>query len=249
MAASLTLLLGMGAAVLLQADPAEAYATRIGEMRHIRLPDGTRVELNTNTLILVHMRAHRRQVEVVRGEAVFHVNHDARLFSVYAGNLTLQADDADMAVRVETTEAKVIVTRGHVEMSGAKEGLGLGSMTVNPGTIARLTPDMLELQHTPAPEINRQLAWREGVIEFDGQSLSEALSEFNRYNKLQVRLADPTLGTMRIGGYFHDNDLDGFVTAITQTLPLTARRDHDGEIILMLRDASAAPVSQSHTID
>ena len=63
----------------------QSYATAIGAQKTFTLVDGTAVTLNTNSRIDVEIRANRRDVHLIRGEAYFEVVHDkSRPFTVYA---------------------------------------------------------------------------------------------------------------------------------------------------------------------
>jgi transmembrane sensor len=54
----------------------ESYSTGVGEARMIRLADGSRVQLNTDSEIDVSLQKERRQIRFVKGEARFDVAHD-----------------------------------------------------------------------------------------------------------------------------------------------------------------------------
>src|SRR3546814_11445478 len=58
-------------------SPAVAYATDLGEQRTERLPDGTRIILNTQTAVEVRYSRQRREIALQHGEAMFEVAHDA----------------------------------------------------------------------------------------------------------------------------------------------------------------------------
>src|SRR3546814_18660754 len=54
-------------------SPAVAYATDLGEQRTERLPDGTRIILNTQTAVEVRYSRQRREIALQHGEAMFEV--------------------------------------------------------------------------------------------------------------------------------------------------------------------------------
>jgi ferric-dicitrate binding protein FerR (iron transport regulator) len=62
-----------------------AYATAVGERRIIILSDGSRVELNTNSKIIVRYRNRMRRIELVKGEALFNVAQGAEPLLLKAG--------------------------------------------------------------------------------------------------------------------------------------------------------------------
>jgi transmembrane sensor len=58
------------------------------------------------------------------------------------------------------------------------------------------------------------MAWTQGRLWFDRVTLSEAVTEFNRYNRRQLVIDDPAIENLHIGGAFDATDLDSFVAAL-----------------------------------
>jgi transmembrane sensor len=82
--------------------------------------------------------------------------------------------------------------------------------------------------HSIAPvEADRQLAWREGMVSFDGESLQTAVAEINRHNRRQIVIDDPALADKPVVGIFRATDLDGFSAAAAEALKARAIRDGD----------------------
>jgi transmembrane sensor len=70
-------------------------------------------------------------------------------------------------------------------------------------------------------EVHRELAWEDGQLAFEGQSLSQAAAEFDRYSDTKIVIDDPALATEEIAGLFRATDPVGF--AQTVALSLKAR--------------------------
>jgi transmembrane sensor len=71
-------------------------------------------------------------------------------------------------------------------------------------------------------QIERALAWQEGQIVFGGETLSEAVEEFNRYNRQKLVVADAGIAKLRMGGRFETTDVEGFVSALQNTFGVRA---------------------------
>ena len=56
----------------------DQFQTKVGEQRSVLLADGSRVTLNTASKIEVRLQADHRVVQLLRGEALFEVAHDAQ---------------------------------------------------------------------------------------------------------------------------------------------------------------------------
>lgn len=208
---------------------APAYATAVGERRLVVLEDGTKVELNTNSRIVVRYRRGERQVKLVRGEALFEVAKDARPFVVTARDRTVEADSAAFNVRIQPKAVQVIVAKGDVDVAES-------SLFGGPQDEAQLHAGVVGLygegggvaQPIAAKRIDQALAWRHGEIALNGQTLENAVAEFNRYSKdRELVVADPAISGLRLGGYFRVDDMDGFVRALQTTFPVKATTGGD----------------------
>lgn len=212
-----------------------AYATAIGERRVVVLSDNSRIELNTNSKVVVRYRKGVREVKLIRGEAVFEAAKDSRPFLIKAAEAVMHADaGAEMAVRLRSDGAAVTVKRGAValdpEPTERKDELrltaGVAAIYSSAGSRSRAVSDS---------EIDRALAWRQGAIALNGQSLEQAVAEFNRYNRQQISIADPSISGLRLAGYFQTTEPRSFVTAVTGAFPVRASEGADGAIRLSRR--------------
>lgn len=219
-------------------DGGVAYATAIGERRVVVLSDNSRIELNTDSKVVVRYRKGVREVKLIRGEAVFEAARDARPFVIKAADAVMEADGStEMAVRLRSDGAAVTVKRGAVDLDPApterKDDLrltaGVTAVYSSAGSRSRAVSDS---------EIDRALAWRQGAIALNGQSLEQAVAEFNRYNRQQIRIADPSISGLRLAGYFQTTEPNSFVSAVTSAFPVRAAAGSDGAIRLTRRVVS-----------
>jgi transmembrane sensor len=157
------------------------YTADVGERVFVPLEDGSTVELNTRTRIEIHYGPHVREVRLMSGEAVFDVKHDPwRPFRVSSGSTAVQDVGTKFVVRRGadgTTTVTVLEGRAEVRTAGRKETVEADEVaTVGiHGSTARI-----ELERLPQQEIDRRMSWQNGVLVFQGQTLSEAVREVNR---------------------------------------------------------------------
>jgi transmembrane sensor len=190
------------------AHPSRTYETEVGEMRSIRLEEGSVIVLNSNTEIRVDVNAYGRHIELVRGEALFDVAHNPRwTFDVSARGITTRAVGTSFDVRLtEDNELTVMVIEGRVCMGGSAEVqaadfaqtsrfalVGAGQMATMDRGIISIAPDRMRT-------IDRKLAWTRGKLMLDSLTLAEAVVEINRYNKEQLEIGDPTIARLMPGG-------------------------------------------------
>ncbi|MDR3511833.1 MAG: FecR domain-containing protein [Caulobacteraceae bacterium] len=230
-AASIAFVAAAATAMTLDLTAATAYATGVGERRVVVLADGSRIELNTDSRVLVRYRRGKREVRVVRGEVLFDVARDARPFVVLASQTRLQAGASQLDVRLrDDGAAQVVVKDGSVAV--AAPDLAPTSRALRSGAEAYYGPGGGSVHDVSGAEIDRSLAWRQGAVAFNGQSLAEAVAEFNRYNTHHLVITDDSISTLRVAGYFQSSDLPGFVHALSGAFPIKAETAVDGSIYL-----------------
>jgi transmembrane sensor len=119
-AAVVLLALGIGAIGVYQAWFAGVYTTGVGEQRTIRLQDGTRLTLNSDSKIVVRFAKAQRHVTLARGEAYFEVVHDRhRPFIVTVGDHDITDVGTVFMVRYGNGNAAITLLAGKVTVSNA----------------------------------------------------------------------------------------------------------------------------------
>ncbi len=194
---------GLAALVLPRRAPDAVLTTTTGEFRKVPLPDKSIASLNSGSHVEVKITPKLRRVVLVEGEAWFEVaKNPEKPFVVEAGDIRVQAVGTAFSVRRRDTGADVLVTEGVVEVwnaggsEGARKRLGAGDEAFVPSDASAI-----KVAAAPA-EVERRLAWREGNIVLDNETLDEAAAEFNRYNSQKITIADPVLGRTRFVGQY-----------------------------------------------
>lgn len=221
-----------GLAFTLQAP--RAQATQRGEIRLIPLADGSTMTLNTDSAARIRYRDDRRLVELLRGEAFFSAALDAdRPFVVeVAGRRLTTPGGAFRVSRLPDLPVEVTVQNGQLSLStGAPRPVVVGA-----NTRTALGDGSPAVHRVSAREVERDLAWREGKIAFQGETLAQAAQAFARYGEPTLTIADPELAREPITGLFAANDPAGFSRAIAAALGATTTRQ--GQEIVLARAGS-----------
>jgi len=198
------------------------YTTAVGEQRRIELRDGSTVELNTDSRLVVRFSNNAREIELTRGEAVFDVAHDAsRPFIVEAAGQEVRAIGTQFAVRLDGSDVSVLVSEGVVAVSPAA---ATAPVAAEPTRLAAghkldVGADAAEVATLAPGEIERHLTWRSGMLQFDGQTLAEAVTEVSRYTGARFALSGEEVRELRVWAYFRASDLDGFLTNLEMNNP------------------------------
>ncbi len=203
---------GFGAVAVLAGG--KRYSTGIGEILRVPLDDGSTADINTATSLQVSLHGRSRDLVLTQGEAWFQVAKDPqRPFTVKSGHARVRAVGTAFSLRRWKDRSDLLVTEGVVEawlQDSRKILVKAGSrITLGEG----LALKVIEAR----AEIERSLAWRNGQIALDGETLAEAAAEFNRYNRRPLVVEDPALARRQFVGLFRTNDPQSFALAVAAT--------------------------------
>ena len=216
--------------------------TNVGGREKMQLADGSTVHLNTNTELNVRISGSRRDIMLARGEALFHVAHDStRPFYVTAGGAVVRAVGTEFSVRIRDPEhVEVLVAEGRVavgapgtEANFENPSLLAAAPKVSAGEAASVRRNSVSVRRVPVNDITRKLAWTEGYLAFQGETLDDAVQEFNRYNQRQIAIVDPAIVKVQVGGNFLITDPDSFIAALRHSFGVQVQAGaNNGEIRL-----------------
>ncbi len=219
-------MLGMGAAHLLSRPGEKTYATPVGGREIIKFADGTRIELNTNTVLRTRMTTAERTVWLDRGEAYFEVKHDAaHPFRVITGNNSVTDLGTKFVIRSDSGRLRVALLDGRVRF-GAVNGTSQ-SVLLAPGDVVTATADSISITKKSIAAIANALRWRQGVLSFDNALLADVVTEFNRYNREKIVIADPVTASIRISGTFRTGNAEAFIGTVQRVFQLHVARDRE----------------------
>lgn len=216
-----------GGAVVLRG--AQNYATDVGEQRLVRLADGSTVRLDTNSKVEVRLKAGRRDVRLVRGQALFQVAHDAaRPFVVQADGASVTALGTRFDVKHEAGGVRVTLVQGSVEVR-AQHGAAPQVWRLQPGQAISTSQPAA----TPKPvDVDVATSWTQGRLVFHALPLTQAVAEVNRYSRERIELDPGPLAGQPITAAFNAGDTEAFVTAVAEVHDLKVTRSEKGVIRL-----------------
>lgn len=216
------------------------HRTDVGSREQIVLADGTQVDLNTNTAMRVRITAGRRDIDLARGEALFHVAHDpARPFYVSAAGTIVRAVGTAFSVRIHGPgSTDVMVEEGKVAVGARTANTNFvnpvtpaAASAVSAGQMATVRGNSVSVHYVPAAELTRRLGWTSGHLVLQGESLEYAVDEFNRYHRRRIVIADPALREKQVGGSFDTWDQESFLAALQRSFGIRVERGEDGSDI------------------
>ncbi len=172
-----------------------SFATEVGASRTVNLPDGSVLQLNTDSAVEAAYSAGERRVRLKRGEAFFSVaKNPQRPFWVDADAISVRAVGTAFNVRFRSQSVQVLVKEGKVSVnqavatapgptvSGAVVAVpahflvaGEQATVALPTQGAQALPPVV-VAAVAAPRLESALAWQGGRLEFTDTPLTEGMS-------------------------------------------------------------------------
>lgn len=195
--------------------------TSIGQNKHLRLADGSVLTINTASVLRASVDTRNRQVWLDAGEAYFEIAHDPRHpFVILAGNRKITVLGTRFSVRRDGEMVTVSVVEGRVRVEDALGGSRNAAAVLTGGDIAISQGRSTLLADRSSQQVQDALSWRRGMLTFDRVTIAEAAAEFNRYNRRQIRVADPAAASIRIGGAFEATNVEAFARLLQSAFGL-----------------------------
>ncbi|WP_339799517.1 DUF4880 domain-containing protein [uncultured Marinobacter sp.] len=183
------------------------YQTAVGEQTQVSVGDQATVALNTRTRMNLARTGGAPVLDLLAGEAEISSRASGAPLRVRAGGGLIEAGKARFNVRLH--ERAVWVTclgeRITVTCQGQSSPLIAGQ---------QIRYDDAGLGHPRSVELEPVVAWRQRLLIFDNQLLSEVVAEVNRYRPGQIILMNDAIAARRVQARFSLDQLDAVVALI-----------------------------------
>ncbi len=174
------------------------YATVVGGSETIRLPDGSRIELNTDTVLRTELGRNRRFVVLEKGEAYFDIVHDAqRPLIVQVGMQRIIDLGTQFSVHRDRRRLEIKLVEGRARVETAN---GNKLAVLMPGDVLVKQGATLNITKKTERVLSDELSWRRGMLTFLHTPLSEVARELNRYNRDKIVIADASVARLTMNG-------------------------------------------------
>jgi len=229
------------------------YETAIGEERSLTLADGSTIELNAQSRVRVHFTAAERSIDLLEGQVLFHVTHDAaRPFIVHSGAASVRAVGTQFDVDRRSGETVVTVVEGRVAVLPDLLLQPMSANAVDSSAPSISAPDFvltgpggaggllltageqvtLTAQATSRPtrtDVAAAIAWTQRKLVFAASPLTQVADEYNRYHLKRIVISDRRLASFLVSGVFSATDSRAFV-AFLRAQPNLTVKETDTEI-------------------
>lgn len=202
----------------------KSYRTPRGEVRRFAMEDGSQAVMNSGTRMVVRFSEQKREVALKEGEAWFEVAKDRRRpFIVSTASATVTAVGTAFTVREDDEATEIIVSEGTVQV---RSGAGTPVALSQGGRLRLERAGSARTSHLEVQQVQRRLAWRDGLIMLDGERLADAAAQFNRYSRRPIRVS-PEIADRQVVGVFSLQDAEGFARTSGRLLSVPVKIDAD----------------------
>ena len=206
------------------------YRTAVGEQRSVSLSDGSVIVLNTHSELRVRMTAFERRIDLLRGEAQFHVaKNPSRPFWVSTHDATVRAVGTVFNVRDDRSGTEVAVLEGQVKMSATPRSTSMhepptqasGEMSPHAKAIPvsidlaagqRAAVTARGIERDAGSTVEAVIGWTQRRLVFRDERLANVVAEFNRYRVQPLIIDDSQLADLKISGVFDASDPESLVS-------------------------------------
>ncbi|MFO2466079.1 FecR domain-containing protein [Pseudomonas sp. 15FMM2] len=189
------------------------YRTATGEIRHLTLSDGTRLDLNSDSAIDLLFSASERRIRLIRGEILLTSGHDpSRPLIVETPAGDVQALGTQFTVRELDDGSRVDLYEGRVQVRPV-HGL---AVQMNAGE--SLWFSATQTSAMGALDANAS-SWAQNRLIAERQPLGSFVAQLSRYRPGLLRCDEAVAGLL-LTGVFPLSDTDAILAALERSLPV-----------------------------
>lgn len=189
--------------------------TATGEIRHLTLSDGSRLDLNSGSAVDLLYSASERRIRLIQGEILLSSGHDSsRPLIVETAAGEIQALGTRFAVRDMDGGTRVDLYQGALRISPRHVP------AVQIGAGQRLWFSAGQIASSQPAEVNAS-SWSQGRLIAERQPLGQFIAELARYRPGVLRCDEAVAGLL-LTGVFPLDDSDAVLAALERSLPVQA---------------------------
>ena len=190
-----------------------------GARTKFQLPDGTQGWLNSgSSLKYANTFLNKRKIDLI-GEAWFEVTHNAsKPFVVHTKVLDVQVLGTKFNVTAypEENVTEVVLQEGKVNVNGFKDLYKVAMKPDEKFTYDRNSQSG-SIQEVKASQFS---AWKDGLLVFRNEPLSEVLKRVSRWYNVEILLNDPELENLKYRATFQEEQVEEVIRLISLTVPI-----------------------------
>jgi ferric-dicitrate binding protein FerR (iron transport regulator) len=191
-----------------------------GARTHFHLPDGSEGWLNSGSRLKYATGFLKNRTIELIGEAWFDITHDDKIpFIVSTANLDVQVLGTKFNVAAFPDEkvTEVVLQEGKVKVNGYN---GLFTVDMKPNEKFTYNKDLQSgtIQTVNADQFS---SWKDGLLVFRNEPLSEVLKRIGRWYNVEFVLNDPEIAKFRYRATFQEEQIEEVIRLISLTAPIS----------------------------
>lgn len=169
------------------------YSTDFGEWQSIVLPDGSKVDLNANSELILSddwAEGTTRQVWL-KGEAFFEVTDQRSSntkFQVITNDLTIEVLGTEFNVQERGEQTEVYLQKGKIKLD-----LGIAEKDLNPGDFISYSAEKNKVIAQIELGTNDHSSWKEGVLKLTDATILEILREIEEIYGVEIMVSNKAM--------------------------------------------------------
>ena len=191
----------------------------LGARTRFELPDGTKGWLNSGSSLKYTTDFNENRNVRLTGEAWFDVVHDEKMpFLVHTRSLDIVdlGTKFNVAAYADENVTDVVLQEGKVEING-NNGVFQVSLNPNEKFIFNRKSKKGKIQTVNAEQFS---AWKDGLLVFRNEPLSEVLKQVGRWYNVNIILTDKDLAKFRYRATFQEEQVEEVIRLISLTVPI-----------------------------
>lgn len=208
------------------APPPRVYATQLAQRADLNLSDGTRVQLNVGSRLIVPANYGQGSRDVtLEGEGYFDVVHDSTRPFVVRTSAGIAEDLGTsfvVAQYPETRGMKVSVTSGVVRVR--RDSATENAATLSRGDLAHVD-DSGRVVVRRGVNVEDEAAWTTGRLVFNRARLADVVPRLSRWFDADIRIGDSALNEVRYTASFRNQPVGQILELLAASLDAHVVRD------------------------
>ncbi len=208
------------------------YECGPGEVKEVTLSDGTKVWLNSSSLLIASepFIGNKREIKLF-GQAYFEVAHnEEQPFEVQTRNLRTQVLGTHFNVVAYPTDEvhEISLYEGKVQIQA--ESKANKNYILKPGDRAYFTLNTgnIKVVHT---DLGKEAQWRDGILRFYDEDLFSITKKLERKFHSRIFIADSIVGNLKFSAEFEEESLERIIKVLSEAHAFSYKFTNNGIFI------------------
>ncbi len=223
----------------LSSEPLAIYKAEPSSMEEIILPDGSKVFLNSESVIKISNAFNQSNREVtLEGEAFFEVQKNkSKPFLVNTeSNLQIRVLGTSFNVKSYKTDQIIETTlvSGKVELLQKNKSQAVIALSPNQKASYNKLEDKLNVDIVSTGEIT---SWRSGVLIFDNEPVQNVINNLERWYDVKIQIEDREIKTYTFSGKVNrEKNIEEVLQLIEASSPVKYEYDENKKTFILRGD-------------